>query len=772
MAVADLNKVLYVDQDFSTAVGRIQEFLQTYYPNEYTDYINSNFGQALIDIIAYPEQSLMWYLNRRVSDLYFPTALTPSAISKIARTLGYKSKGASSAEVSVTVSLTEGPYSFPVTIQKGFQFNGPNGTIWEYRGNVPVIYAPGETVKTFNLSQGFTVTNNFVSSGDNNQIFQLRSVSAGKYVDATSVVVTVNTIEWDEYNVIPFQNIDAYETNLVASPPFIKFGDSVQGNIPEEGASIVATYFVTDGFRGRIISGGITGPVVQLVAQFQTIPLTISQPNPSVGGNDPEDIRSITVNAPLFQRTQDRAITKGDYDFLANQFVNVARADAKIVRGVSGDVFLNTMLPDILAAVSGAAIGIEAEGQVYIDQIEADSDLVIDAATDLADNIESGVDSSIVGISGSIDSALLAVDVAVSGSRTDIASSVVIIESSIKEINDEMIDLAEKAETEADVKLVSINTFSTAINNAVSGCGPAVIAQVASLTSSIISEVLSLQAAVGSRIATAASNIEVSTDDILAETATILAEMDSLFGDIDSSVLAPVSVAVSGMEYIRQVADDQVSGYIATVDPLLQDMNDQVSGLNSLFLDKTVGMYERVEYDVMAVSGYLDEHMSDPCKANLVQVSVLGKDSSRRYVAPLQSTLDELKDYLSVRKDITHTISTVAGVANVIDVDLRIEVRVNKNAIEDDVVKAIEDALIKSDVTPLGILVEREFNKSLYIWEIQKAIRDAVEDSEVDFVNIQIVGPTEYLDDDGNLIVPEGSVAQNGTLTIVKLPRY
>lgn len=554
MAVEELNKVLYVDADFGTAVDQIKDFLNSNYPDEYNDYVNANMGQALIDIIAYSEQNLMWYLNRKVTDLYFPSAVTPNAVSKTARMLGYKAKTATSAEATVTVTLSKGPYTFPVTIAYGFKFKGPNNTVWEYRGSVPVIYAPGETVKTFTIAQGQTVVNNFVSNGQNNQVFLLRSVSVGKYAAGANFVVTVNGVEWEQFPVIPYETVEAYETNLSTTPPRLKFGDGVQGNIPPVSSNIEVQYVVTDGFRGRIASNSIKEPVNQLVASFQTIPIAISQVSGSIGGDDPEDIRSITVNAPLFQRTQDRAITKGDYDFLSNQYANVAKADAHIVRGVSGDTTV----------------------QVLYDLFRQELD-----------------------------------------------------------------------------KLKN----STAL------------------------------------------------------------------------------VAVSG-EAVSAVGDS-VSGYLDI-------------------------LYE-----------HIDDNLQDSCKGNLVEVSVLGKDSARRYVAPLQATLDGLKAYLDARKDVVHTVVTVPGVSRVINADLTIEVRCSENAIEDDVVQSIQDAIGKSDVPPLGILVERAFNSSLYVWEIDGAIRNnVVPNDQIAYLNVKITGPAQYLDLAGNLIAPSGYVIQLGTLTVTKLKRF
>jgi hypothetical protein len=193
-ALDSLNKVQYVEQDFGTAVDGVTSFIQTNYPDEFNDYVNANLGQALIDIVAYAKQNLFWYLNRKVTDLYFPTSISPNAISKLARNLGYKAAGASASEATITVSLDDGPYTFPVLINEGFQFQGPNATIWEYTGTVPVTYAPSETSKTFVVKEGESKTANFVSNGEANQVFSLVGVDENKFVEDGSVQVLIDGV--------------------------------------------------------------------------------------------------------------------------------------------------------------------------------------------------------------------------------------------------------------------------------------------------------------------------------------------------------------------------------------------------------------------------------------------------------------------------------------------------------------------------------------------------------------------------------------------------
>lgn len=344
VGVTELNKVQYSNQDFETNVEEIKEFIRKNYADEFNDYTNSSLGMALVDIMAYVGQNLSWYMNRKITDMYLPTARTPNTVSKMARTLGYKPEGARSAQVNLGVTLKNGPYAFQITLEKPFAFKGPNGLQFEYRNNVAIVFNAGEVYKTFDVNEGQSAVDNFVGNGETNQIFYLRRVTAGKYIEEGSIVVKIGGIPWTEYPIIPFEKITAFEANILSTPPFIKFGDGIQGQIPANGVGIEVSYVICNGFNGRIAKESITGPLNPLNVNFTEIGLLISQPSASIGGDNPEDLRSITINAPAFQKSQDRAITKTDYDYLANTYPNVAKANAQVIRTIDQDYNIQQFL--------------------------------------------------------------------------------------------------------------------------------------------------------------------------------------------------------------------------------------------------------------------------------------------------------------------------------------------------------------------------------------------------------------------------------------------
>lgn len=665
-----INKVQYVEQDFSTFVDSIRNFISTNYPEDYNDYVNSQMGMMLVDIIAYASHCLCWNINRRATDLYFPTAVSPNAVAKISRMLGYKPSGATPAVATITVTLTGGPYSFPVRVVKGFQFKGPNDLIFEYRGDEAVTFSPGETVKTFDVKEGYSITENYLSSGDENQIFNLVNAPTTMYVADGDVTVKVNGVEWTEDDFIPYEAVQEYETDLISSPPSVKFGDSIQGQIPTTGYGIEIKYFVTNGFRGRIDSSGITGPTITTVVNSTSIPMSVSQPNPSFGGNDPESLSEIVTNAPRFQSTQDRAITKFDYDFLAGTFENVSRADAQIIRSVSSDYTINNL----------------------VDLINADLDQIVFWTESLSGyGIVSSYTASIV---------------------TEVSSTLTTV-TGFTDIQDNITGFVTTEVNAIDAAMQTIADYTSAC--------PTVSAELLALVSTVT-----------------------------GSTAAIETIYDSASG----------LGSVSGYVEIIQTDMASILSDCTTIDGLAADVADSFV---------ITGYAYSVSGEVESLYNYLDTILSDGCRANTVQVSILGKDAERKFVAPSAATISDLQDYLDARKDAVHTVVVVAGTAKVIDVDILVEVALTVTAAEDDVMNRIEAALLKYDEEPLGLLVEREFNASLYLYDIYNAIDAVVDDDEVEYVNVIIQGPAEYLDSRGNLVIPDGFVIQRGSVTVAKV---
>jgi len=104
---------------------------------------------------------------------------------------------------------------------------------------------------------------------------------------------------------------------------YLRFGDDFLGRRPEEGTQFIATYRVGNGVPGNVGAESLADIVTGLTA----ISL-VRNPLPAQGGVDAETIEDVRQRAPAAFRTQERAVTEGDYAEVTQRDKRVQRAAA------------------------------------------------------------------------------------------------------------------------------------------------------------------------------------------------------------------------------------------------------------------------------------------------------------------------------------------------------------------------------------------------------------------------------------------------------------
>jgi predicted phage baseplate assembly protein len=96
---------------------------------------------------------------------------------------------------------------------------------------------------------------------------------------------------------------------------------------PPTGANNVhARYRVGLGSSGNVPAAGVQQLLDSLAGLQQ-----VTNPQPTIGGTDPESVSGIRTNAPASVRTFDRAVSTEDYAALARTFPGIAKANARWV---------------------------------------------------------------------------------------------------------------------------------------------------------------------------------------------------------------------------------------------------------------------------------------------------------------------------------------------------------------------------------------------------------------------------------------------------------
>lgn len=106
----------------------------------------------------------------------------------------------------------------------------------------------------------------------------------------------------------------------------LRFGDDTRGRRPDSGTTFAAGYRTGNGRAGNVGAESIAHIVLRADPGIESV----SNPIAAHGGIDPEPIEDVRQKAPVAFRTNERAVTAGDYEVMAQRHPEVSRAAATI----------------------------------------------------------------------------------------------------------------------------------------------------------------------------------------------------------------------------------------------------------------------------------------------------------------------------------------------------------------------------------------------------------------------------------------------------------
>lgn len=328
-----LPQIDYSSRDWESIRQSLFNYLKNRFPDDWTDFSESNLGVALIEAVAYAFEVLSFSMDRHVNENFITTARERGSIIKLAALLGYKLHPATSASVAALLDLEQlSGLASPIFISKGssvsagdieFETDRDFSIVRSVAGSSIAYTVNGvATVPFILLVQGRTVTDSFTGTGVKNQTY---TVASAPYID-NSVAVYVDSTAWTLVDSLVIGDVDdptnqdIYEIEIDADDNLtIKFGDGNTGNVVSSGSSIEVEYRVGGGELGNIAAGQIDQAIA---CTANGVPSTVKVRNyeSASGGSDRETIERARTFAPLWGKTTDRAITYDDYFAICNGF--------------------------------------------------------------------------------------------------------------------------------------------------------------------------------------------------------------------------------------------------------------------------------------------------------------------------------------------------------------------------------------------------------------------------------------------------------------------
>jgi hypothetical protein len=374
-ALAKPEIIDYAATDFDSLRRALIAYIQAAYPLDYQNFIESDLGVMLIELVAYMGAVMSMKADMLANENYLSTARNRINVGKILELLGIKLKGPISSACNAKITLDSsgvGGLTIPIG-SRVVTINSPED------GN-PVTFT---LYKTSNgqisdaTSDGSISLENSESNGalglvwENLVLLEGALVSEAGTVETTDVSKTIvlnasPVVEksvsifltppnstgqaWNEIDSLFFtsgstdQVFEVIKTENYGAT--LLFGDGISGKPVATNTDYFITYRVGGGSRGNILSDVINVPISGEDDDSNAKSGILENTSVAVGGRDAEDVEKAKRYAPLVFRSQNRLVTINDYSNFANQYANSVGATGK-ARAIVRDAYSSANIIDI-----------------------------------------------------------------------------------------------------------------------------------------------------------------------------------------------------------------------------------------------------------------------------------------------------------------------------------------------------------------------------------------------------------------------------------------
>jgi len=343
--------------------------------NSNTVFTDQNFEgsniSAVIDIIAYAYNVLLFYLNQTAAESTFSTATIYENINKIVKLLGYNPVGFQTAilpfKAYANYQLPAGTYTVP-----RYTYFTINGTVYSFNGDITFTKSTSGTeyLSVFSdqnlLYQGSyteyptyvatgqpleTITMVIVDNNNNNIIIDHFNIDV--YVRDNTATIP-KWVKWESTQSLFLERSNAlkYEIRLNEDGRYeIKFGNNVNGKQLNTNDEVAIYYINSNGTSGQVGANTLNGntpfiynPVrfsqikadttpanLRLLDQRELNLLSFENLDPSTKFVAAESVANIKANATNTFKSQFRLVTTEDFqNYILKNYSNIL-ASVKVV---------------------------------------------------------------------------------------------------------------------------------------------------------------------------------------------------------------------------------------------------------------------------------------------------------------------------------------------------------------------------------------------------------------------------------------------------------
>ena len=308
----DFTEIKRLPIDFEEIMELLKHRIQTRLPNRWQDFLLSNTGVELLEAVAYEATLIFYQMNATLNEAFLPTAKTDESVYKLARQIGYSPYQAKQSYGQVDIYV-DNQHTKDIIIPAYTVFSASNGS--KFYNKQQYILSATQTSITVDVYSGVLNEDVLLSTGVVGSHYQLTNYP-------------VNAIEYVKVNDKDYTGVDFIDqsgenyfyilTRNYEGVGFISFGDNTYGVNPDRNSTIRVKY-VTGVSKEDNVGSGAINTIVNNIYDANNVLVTdihVVNMNITTGAIDKESNLSIKQNAPAVFRTQNRCVTKQDYEDL------------------------------------------------------------------------------------------------------------------------------------------------------------------------------------------------------------------------------------------------------------------------------------------------------------------------------------------------------------------------------------------------------------------------------------------------------------------------
>ena len=420
---ANLRNIDFSSLDFNTSRRAILEYIKTYFPNDFNDFVASNGIIMLMEIIASTVSKLSLRADLLSNESTLPTCKTENALINHLALINQQIRAQTAATTNIEISYTGSQLAVDFTIPPGliFSVNGPDNSPVFYEvykspdDYTSEILIPAGKIGVIAFAiEGTTVINDSITTtGGADQVYTITDTNV--LTSPLRVVLSQGAVE--DYYMPTTEPIESFgpndkvvEVRFYADTVSLRFGNDVNGVAPGAGMKLTFTYRKGGGIRGRIgvnqidTVRAVTNDITSVTANVRFRNIV-----PSTGGTDRETIDQAKKRAPREYAVRNNIVTAEDYaqaslSFAHPSFGTIKKAISAVYTNINANqVRLYVLAEGTTSRPVTASIGLKTALKTYLEEFNVLTDEVVvdDGAIKLVDIelnviVSRGADASIV----------------------------------------------------------------------------------------------------------------------------------------------------------------------------------------------------------------------------------------------------------------------------------------------------------------------------------------------------------------------------------------